>query len=120
MVQVAKEDVLKGLKKCKRLAKQALLASNLTDNPSYWNDQAVSRRQTYDLLMQSIEDRGLESTLEMASTDYQDLKHLEFNTDPIKAGRKQALEMFFTIVGRNANSISQMAEQIEDSPSIVG
>ncbi len=119
MIEMAKEDVLKGLKKCKRLAKQALLASNLTDNPTYWNDQAVSRRQTYDELMESIDKKGLEYTYRVASSDYFLLKHIDPSSDPVQAGRKQALEMFFTIIGKSADR-SERIERTEDSPSVVG
>ncbi|MBO8127233.1 MAG: hypothetical protein H0Z38_08375 [Firmicutes bacterium] len=118
MIQVAKDDVLKGLRKCKRLAKQALLASNLTDNPAYWNDQAVSRRETYDFLMKSIEEAGLEDTFQIASAEYIKLKKSDISNDPITAGRKQALEMFFTIIGKNSSSLV-VTEQVENSPSAV-
>ncbi len=117
MIQVAKEDVLKGLKKCKRLAKQALLASNLTDNPSYWNSQAESRRETYDFLMQSIEAKGLEATYLIASDNYSELIRTDLSTDPIKAGRKQAFEMFFTIIGKGSNMVK--VDEYQSSPSII-
>ena len=40
MIVVAKEDVLKGLKKFKRLAKQDLLVSQFTADPDFWIRQA--------------------------------------------------------------------------------
>ncbi|NLY55721.1 MAG: hypothetical protein GX058_04325 [Firmicutes bacterium] len=117
MIQVAKEDVLKGLKKCKRLAKQALLASNLTDNPSYWNSQAESRRETYDFLMKSIEEKGLEETYLIASENYSKLNRIDLSSDPVKAGQKQAYEMFFTIIGKGYSTAK--VEEYQSSPSIV-
>lgn len=96
MILVDQDDVLRGLKRCKRLAKQALLASGLTANPSFWTAQAEARRVTYDDLMSRIEEGGVELTYTAARHRYEELVD---SATPEQTGERQALEMFFTIVG---------------------
>ncbi|MGE5553145.1 MAG: hypothetical protein ACM3XZ_04395 [Betaproteobacteria bacterium] len=96
MILVDQDDVLRGLKRCKRLAKQALLASGLTADPSFWTAQAEARRLTYDELMASIQDNGIEPTYQTARVRYQELSS---PSSPTESGERQALEMFFTILG---------------------
>lgn len=96
MILVDQDDVLRGLKRCKRLAKQALLASGLTANPSFWTAQAEARRLTYDNLMSKIEQGGVELTYTAARRRYEELTD---SSTPEQTGERQALEMFFTIVG---------------------
>lgn len=101
MIQVAKDDVLKGLKKFKRLAKQDLLASSLTSNPDFWKAQAESRRQKYSELMELVEARGVDLAFETAAAEYAKLPLFDTqeNVDPQLRGTQQALEMFFTLLG---------------------
>ncbi|MGE5575696.1 MAG: hypothetical protein ACM3TT_00685 [Syntrophothermus sp.] len=101
MIQVAKDDVLRGLKKFKRLAKQDILASPLTSNPDFWSKQAEARRKIYDELMQAVERDGIEEAYEMALRNYAKLPvvHSSEETHPEVRGEKQAFEMFFTILG---------------------
>jgi hypothetical protein len=99
MISVDQDDVLRGLKRCKRLAKQAFLASGLTADPSFWTAQAEARRLTYDDLMATIQSRGLEPTYEAARLRHQ---QLSTPTDPRETGERQALEMFFVILGVGA------------------
>ena len=69
MIQVAKDDVLRGLKKFKRLAKQDLLASGVTSNPDFWRVQAESRRQKYSDLMELVEAKGGDLAFETAAAE---------------------------------------------------
>lgn len=96
MISVDQDDVLRGLKRCKRLAKQALLASGLTPDPSFWTAQAEARRTTYDDLMMRIETNGVESTYAAALDRYHELNQ---HSGAPETGERQALEMFFTILG---------------------
>lgn len=105
MISVAQEDVLRGLKKCKRLAKQAILASYLTPDPSFWTAQAEARRATYDELMVSVERSGVEPAYQGALSEYRSLTSAA--PVPAAAGRRQALEMFFRILG---------IDQVSDNP----
>lgn len=96
MIRVDQDDVLRGLKRCKRLAKQALLASGLTSDPSFWTAQAEARRLTYDDLMARIEQSGVEPTFSAALRRHEELTS---SLSPSETGERQALEMFFTILG---------------------
>ncbi|NMB38408.1 MAG: hypothetical protein GX994_02400 [Firmicutes bacterium] len=101
MIVVAKEDVLKGLKKFKRLAKQDLLVSQLTSEPVFWTKQAEGRRKTYDRLMEIIDDQGVDHAYKSALKLYAELPFV-FTDEIEKAeiiGTSQALEMFFTMIG---------------------
>lgn len=100
MIQVAKDDVLRALKKCKRLAKQDLLASGLTSDAGYWSAHAEARRKTYDELMQQVEEEGVEAAYERAMEAYAALPLPDIDESPVEIkARHQALEMFFTILG---------------------
>lgn len=106
MILVDQDDVLRGLKRCKRLAKQALLASGLTADPSFWTAQAEARRLTYDDLMAKIQEGGVERTYKNARQRY---ALLTDSSTPEETGERQALEMFFTIVGAADEPASQPA-----------
>ncbi len=101
MIVLAKEDVLKGLKKFKRLAKQDLLVSPLTSEPVFWTKQAEGRRNTYDRLMEIINDQGVDHAYKSALKLYAELPFVF--TDKMEEaeviGTSQALEMFFTMIG---------------------
>ena len=113
MIHVAKEDVLRGLKKFKRLAKQDLLASDLTSNPSFWSKQAESRRSQYDQLMELITEQGVEMAYRIASKEYATLPldSLSSTSNPEMTGKQQAYEMFFTILGVGKETLGNQYEQ---------
>lgn len=101
MIVVTKEDALKGLKKFKRLAKQDHLVSQLTSEPEFWSQQAEGRRTTYTKLMELITEHGVDYAYRYALTDYANLPFVFENVreKPEVIGNRQALEMFFTILG---------------------
>lgn len=117
MIQVAKEDVLRGLKKFKRLAKQDLLASDLMSDPEFWRVQAESRRRKYSELMESVKEKGVDMAYEIASQEYASLPL----SDPAKAdtpevkGTQQALEMFFTLLGLGEKAMAALRQSSEMS-----
>ncbi|MGE5509164.1 MAG: hypothetical protein ACM3RP_11860 [Chitinophagales bacterium] len=96
MICVGQEDVILGLKRCKRLAKQALLASGLTTDPQFWVAQAEARREMYEQLMAKVEEDGVQPAYEEALRRYRDLNRAP---EARSSGQRQALEMFFTILG---------------------
>lgn len=100
-VQVAAEDVLKALKRFKRLAKQDILASERTPNPAFWREQAEVRRRVYDRLMEQVAAEGVAAAYEMAREAYAELPLLRDGESPSPAvsGERQALELFFHIIG---------------------
>src|SRR5690606_4956302 len=70
MIFLPQAEVLQALKKCKRLAKQDLLASAHTSNPDFWRSQAEARRATYDRLMGLVESEGVEAAYRMAVDEH--------------------------------------------------
>lgn len=109
MILVAKEDVLRGLKKFKRLAKQDILASSLTSNPEFWSTQAEARRRKYQELMDAVERDGVERTYQEQLDEYTRLPFLDPDDDsqPELRGTEQALEMFFTLLGVERKSLRE-------------
>jgi hypothetical protein len=104
-----KEDVIRGLEKCKRLAKQDLLASSLTSNPEFWNKQAEARRQTYGKLIDLVEEKDVDAAKNYALKSF--AKLLPDNDDlPELRGQRQALKMFFTIMGLDERLALQEAK----------
>ncbi len=104
MIRMAKDDVLRGLKRCKRLAKQDLLASSFTGNPQFWNRQAEARRELYGELMAVVEQNGVEQAYRLTVQRYAALPlsvPADGEMDPTISGRRQALEMFLAILGVN-------------------
>jgi hypothetical protein len=103
MIRISDDDALRGLKKFRRLAKQDLLASTLTDNPQFWRTQAEARRSQYAELMGIVEKDGVEVAYRHAVGRYASLPRLassEFaGLEPVFSGQKLALEMFFTMMG---------------------
>lgn len=104
MIVVAKEDVLKGLKKFRRLAKQDLLLSQATSEPEFWCKQAEGRRNTYGTLMQLIEDHGVDYAYNYAVKQYANLPFIyaDKQGDAEVIGMRQAFEMFYSIIGMQA------------------
>jgi hypothetical protein len=106
LILIAKDDVLRGLKAFKRLAKQDLLASPLTANPQFWSAQAQARRREYDVLAQIVDEDGVEVAYDRAVERYASLPHVasEDKFGPEVLGQRQALDMFFTMLGKTPES----------------
>ncbi|OUM98081.1 MAG: hypothetical protein BAA04_07545 [Firmicutes bacterium ZCTH02-B6] len=100
MILLPEAEVLQALKKCKRLAKQDLLASAHTSNPDFWRSQAEARRAMYDRLMALVESEGVEAAYRTAVDEHAALPLVDSpEYSPEVSGKRQALEMFFTILG---------------------
>lgn len=109
MFAVRQEDVLRGLKKFRRLAKQDLLASGHTSDPDFWRAQAEFRRETYARLVEAVEQRGVDAAYREALDAYAALPLLrDGQKDPRISGSEQALEMFFHLVGVDAKEMTRM------------
>lgn len=98
MIMLARDDALKGLKRCMRLAKQDILLSGYTDDPRSWESQAIARQSIYQWLTKIIEEQGVDQAYLFARKRYDDLPH--FLSDEM-IGQREALEVFFVLVGRN-------------------
>jgi len=100
MIQVKNEDLIKALKRFKGLAKQDLLASELTPDPAYWRTHAEARRTEYKRLIDLVQNSGVENACVYAFHTYENLPTLDETMNlPEYKGREQALELFFQILG---------------------
>lgn len=106
----SREDVLTGLKRFKRLAKQDILASSLTSRPAFWHQQAEVRREEYTALMAWVEDKGVEAAYQKAVERYEALPLSVSSEEPSPevSGRQQALEMFFHLLGMDQGQIAAL------------
>lgn len=103
-----REDVLTGLKRFKRLAKQDILASTHTSRPEFWHRQAEARREAYTELMAWVEHEGVEAAYQKAVAWYEalPLSHTSEEVSPEVSGRQQALELFFGLLGMSEEEIA--------------
>ncbi|NLY89231.1 MAG: hypothetical protein GX085_06375 [Firmicutes bacterium] len=100
MIEVSREDLVRALKRFKGLAKQDLLASELTPDPTYWRTHAESRRTEYKKLIELVENSGIEKACVYAFQTYQSLDVSDKKQDlGENKGREQAIELFFHIFG---------------------
>ncbi|HEY8417225.1 MAG TPA: hypothetical protein VIK93_04205, partial [Limnochordales bacterium] len=114
MIQLPEAEVLRALKKFKRLAKQDLLASAHTSNPDFWRSQAEARRATYDQLMAMIESEGVEAAYRRAVDEHAALPLVHSGeVAPEISGKRQALEMFFTVLGVQTPSAGEAGQSSE-------
>lgn len=114
MIHLAREDVLRGLERFRSIAKQDFLASNLTDNPEFWANQATARREQYDRLIEMVKASGVPAAVEQAVEWYSMIPPLheepEFSHPELR-GAKQALEVFFKAVGIDRKTIREARGQ---------
>ena len=104
MVQIATEDLLRALKRCKGIAKQELLIKEPTQYNEVRKAHAEARREIYTKLIDLVEMSDIENACAFAFKEYQNLS--ESSTDPTEKGRFQALEMFFNVLGINQNQLN--------------
>lgn len=117
MIVIAKNDVLTGLKRCKRLAKQDILASQHTAEPDFWVKQAEGRRAVYTELMQLVEELGVDDAYRYAVKKYADLPFFVDNNveNAEQSGMNQAFEVFFLILGVQKPSKKEINLRASDS-----
>ncbi|MCY4355729.1 MAG: hypothetical protein OXC09_13325 [Truepera sp.] len=101
-VVLSSEEIIRGLKHYRRIAKDDLLRSTETDNPEAFRRHAEARRGIYADLTAVAETRSPADVVREALRMYQDLPFVSGpdiaqHTD-IK-GRENALENFFLMVG---------------------
>src|SRR5690554_417793 len=105
MVEVSREDLVKALKRFKGLAKQDLLASELSSDPKYWRTHAETRRAEYNKLIDIVVSSGIEKACVYAFKTY---KNLDTSKEPNFGeykGREQAIELFFRIFGIDSDKL---------------
>ena len=108
MISVGRDDVLRGLKRFRRLAKQDILASPYAQDPDYWNRQAEARRAVYGELAEIVEQEGVEAAYRRAIDGYTALPLLRAGESPEIAGKEQAFEMFFSLLGLTPKEVTRL------------
>lgn len=116
MIRVTARDALQALKKFKRLAKQDLLASELTDAPHFWRQQAEARRATYDVLMELVENEGVEAAHRFAVDELAALPLFGSGDNgednpgsATQQGKQQALQLFVSLLGTEEEQAELLA-----------
>jgi hypothetical protein len=112
MIQIGQDDLLRALKRCKGIAKQDLLPNNLVPQSDYRKTHAEARRETYTKLIELVEDRGIQDACVFAFSEYRNLPATTASgeVDPSTKGHSQALEMFFNVIGINAEQMQTLHE----------
>jgi len=108
VIQLNAEDVIRGLKRLKSLAKQDILISGLAPNPDLWMKMATARKQKYETLMALVEQHGVPGACEIALEQYATLPAVGGDSpdiDPHTKGEEQALEVFFKTIGVDGRSL---------------
>ncbi|UCH27139.1 MAG: hypothetical protein JSV66_05725 [Trueperaceae bacterium] len=101
-VVLSSEEIIRGLKHYRRIARQDLLRSSETDNPEAFRKHAEARRHIYAYLSEVAETQSPSDVAKEALRRYQELPFVtgtsqEMHTD-IK-GQENALENFFLMIG---------------------
>lgn len=117
-VVLSSEEIIRGLKHYRRIAKQDLLRAPETDDPEGFRMHAEARRSVYAELSQLAEVKSPDEVAAEALRAYKELPFVTGSDRPehteIK-GRENALENFFLMIGleprirREARSMRQSA-----------
>jgi hypothetical protein len=101
-VVLSSEEIVRGLKHYRRIAKQDLLRCTETDDPDKFRRHAEARREIYADLAAIAEEHSPEDVVLEALKRYQDLPFVSGSGDQehteIK-GQENALENFFLMIG---------------------
>ncbi len=101
-VVLTSEEIQRGLKHYRRIAKQDLLLATETDNPDAFRRHAEARRSVYAHLSELAETMSPSEVVQEALKAYQELPFVTGSEDEnhieIK-GRENALENFFLMIG---------------------
>lgn len=108
MFQVNTEDVIRGLKRLKSLAKQDILISSRAPDPELWLKTATARKEKYEALIALIEEHGVQRAYQIALDDYVSLAGCLPDAGErscCTSGEEQALEIFFRTLGVNGDPL---------------
>lgn len=101
-VTLSTEEIVRGLKHYRRIAKQDVLRAPETPNPEVFRLHAEARRNVYARLADTAESQGPESVVEQALNLYQSLPFVTGTAEdayPEVKGQENALENFFLMIG---------------------
>jgi len=101
-VVLSSDEIIRGLKHYRRIAKQDLLRSAETDNPDAFRRHAEARRSVYARLTEIAQTQSPAEVVREALRRYQELPFVTGSDDgshtEIK-GEENALENFFLMIG---------------------
>lgn len=101
-VTLSTEEIVRGLKHYRRIAKQDVLRAPETPNPEVFRLHAEARREVYAKLADTAESQGPESVVGQALELYQSLPFVTGTAEdafPEVKGQENALENFFLMIG---------------------
>ncbi|HLV10904.1 MAG TPA: hypothetical protein VKY42_00510 [Trueperaceae bacterium] len=101
-VVLSSEEILRGLKHYRRIAKQDLLLASETDNPEAFRRHAEARRSVYSYLSELAQTMSPPEVVEEALKVYRELPFVTGSEDEAHTeikGRENALENFFLMIG---------------------
>ncbi len=101
-VVLTSEEIKRGLKHYRRIARQDLLRAEETDNPDAFKRHAEARRSVYAYLTEVAETKGPSEVAKEALKAYEELPFVTGSQDDAHTeikGRENALENFFLMIG---------------------
>ncbi|MBI5813570.1 hypothetical protein [Allomeiothermus silvanus] len=101
-ITLSTEEIVRGLKHYRRIAKQDVLRSPETPNPEVFRRHAEARREVYAQLAEIAELHGPEEVVGQALNLYQALPFVTGTAEdayPEIKGKENALENFFLMIG---------------------
>lgn len=101
-VVLSSDEIIRGLKHYRRIAKQDVLRSAETDNPDAFRTHAEARREIYGHLTTFAETHGPDEVAREALRCYKELPFVTGTADGDHTGikgRENALENFFLMIG---------------------
>ncbi len=101
-ITLSTEEIIRGLKHYRRIAKQDMLRAAETPNPEVFRDHAGARRHVYAELSDVAEARGPDELINFALELYKTLPFVTGTAEdqyPKIKGKENALENFFLMIG---------------------
>jgi len=101
-VVLSSDEIIRGLKHYRRIAKQDVLRASETTDPDAFRRHAEARREVYASLSDLAEQQAPEEVVNEALRLYQSLPFVTGSDDPAHTelkGRENALENFFLMIG---------------------
>ncbi|MEM7734355.1 MAG: hypothetical protein AAF267_01075 [Deinococcota bacterium] len=108
------DEILKGLKHYKRIAKQDLLRATETAHPDIFRSHAEARRSVYAQLTATAEDGIAKEVISKALEIYQKLPFVTGTPDDAYVdikGQENALENFFLMIGLDPKTRREVRSQ---------
>ena len=113
-VVLSSEEILRGLKHYRRIARQDLVRASEMENPDSFRRHAEARRDVYAHLSDVAQDKGPQEAVREALRWYQELPFVSGVADGEHVelkGRENALENFFLLIGLQPKIRRQVRSQ---------